>query len=292
MEIAPHLCHLINSIIRTNIIPECLKISRITPILKPDKLPNDMASYRPINNLPCIEKIIEEHILRNLTSYLEDNNILHPNLHGGRKGHSTTTALLQITERLNKSYDKNLITTTLLTDLSAAFDTVDHEILLSKLSHYGIVGNENILLKNYMSNRKQFVQIDTFRSDTLDSLNCSVVQGSKLSGILYNLYTNEIPLLHEFMIRKEKNPFKVIHNPKYKKVDHLTVNFVDDSTNLISFKETNDIKAYISQYYEILHQYYTANKLKINSDKTKLMINCKPRFATTLKNFFFYGQGI
>ena len=100
-EISPYLVHLINSIIRTQIFPDIYKISRITPLSKPDKDDKLPSSYRPINNLPAIEKLIETHILTHLIPFLEVNNIIHNNHHGGRHSHSTTTALTNITHKLN-----------------------------------------------------------------------------------------------------------------------------------------------------------------------------------------------
>ena len=131
---------MINCILRSSHIPKIFKISRILPISKPSKPVNLIDSYRPINNLPCLEKIIEKHINNNLNIFLTNNNIIHKNHHGGRKGYSTTTALTQINNILLKNYENNKITATLITDLSSAFDLVDNQILLNKLEHYGIRG--------------------------------------------------------------------------------------------------------------------------------------------------------
>ena len=250
-----------------------------------------MSSYRPINNLPCIEKIVEEHISIHLNQYLTKNNLIHPHHHGGRRGHSTVSALLQITDKLNKGYDRHMISVALITDLSAAYDTVDHMILLQKLEHYGIRGSENLLFRNYLSKRKQYVQIDTYKSDILPSPDCSVIQGGKLSGTLYNIYTNEIPLLQKYMKMDQNNPFIIKNVKKYNKIEHLTVNFVDDSTNVITFNDTNHIKSYLTDYYNIINDFYSANKLKINADKTKILINNIPKFNTLLKNFYFMANG-
>ena len=96
---------------------------------------------------------------------------------------------------LKLNYSLNNITATIQTDMSSAFDTVDHQILLSKLEHYGIRGQELKLMLSFLSSRKQFVEIDGIRSDTLQSPDCSVIQGSKLSSLLYTIYVNEVPLL-------------------------------------------------------------------------------------------------
>ncbi len=232
-EISPHLTHMINSIVRTSTIPDIFKISRVLPISKPDKPLNCIDSFRPINNLPSLEKILEEHIIINLNIFLNNNNIIHKNHHGGRKGHSTTTALAQINNILLKNNENNKITAALSTDLSAAFDTVDNFILLNKLEHYGIRGKSLDLFKSYLNNHKQFVEIDTYKSQTKNLPPCSVVQGGKLSGCLYTLYTNEIPLLCNLMHNEWFLKITKINPIKYKNIIHITVNFVDDFSNLI-----------------------------------------------------------
>ena len=99
-----------------------------------------------------------------LLPFLNENEIIDINQHGGLKGHSTMTAMTSITHNLQKNWDNDLITATLTTDLTAAYDTVDSEILLQKLEFYGIRGNELNLFKSYLKGRYQFVQIDTFNS--------------------------------------------------------------------------------------------------------------------------------
>ena len=198
-RISPHITHLINSIINTGVYPKILKIYRITPIKKLDKPEDDIDSYRPINNLATLEKIVEQHIKMHLESYLCTNNIILKNHHGSRKFHGTNTAITHITNEINTDYENNLITATVATDLSAAFDTIDNIKLLDKLNFYGIQGSELAIFKSFLSERTQYVAIDTFISDTMDCPPCSVVQGSKLSAVLYTIYTNEIPLLHTLM---------------------------------------------------------------------------------------------
>ena len=85
------------------------------------------------------------------------------------------------------------------TDLSAAYDTVDIDILLNKMEHYGIRGNWKKLFYSYLTDRKQFVRLDQANSILRNSPKCSIVQGSRLSGILFNTYCNEIPCLPKLM---------------------------------------------------------------------------------------------
>ena len=115
------------------------------------------------------------------------------------------------------------------------------------------------------------------------SLNCSVIQGSKISSFLYILY--EIQQLYKFISDKNlynnynkitHNKFKLLHN-KIKDLcfDHLTINFIDDSTNLISYDSSESLNDYLTVFYELLQQYYDINKLTINPDKTELLVSCK-----------------
>ena len=165
-----------------------------------------------------------------------------------------------------------------------AYDTVDHELLLLKLNHYGIRGEANDIMRSYLTNRRQFVKLDTFNSTILNTPPCSVVQGGKLSGLLYNIYINEVPLLYKLLNDKDINTnYK---NTNYKDIQHDTIQFVDDSTNVITFKHTNTIKDYVQTYYQLLHDYYNCNKLKINHDKTKYIIITSNKLKTHFKNFY------
>ena len=178
--------------------------------------------------------------------------------------------------KIEKAVDENKIAMLISSDLSSAFDTVPAEILLKKLKYYGIKGKENNLMRSYLTGRTQFTQIEDKRSKTRNSLNCSVVQGGKLSSLLYLIYTNEIPRLFHLM----KNKKWMRENMKqdvteYTDIEHTTINFVDDSSSIVSFKESDEMNYYLDKYMEILKIYYNKMKLKINSEKTTLMIICR-----------------
>ena len=123
---APLITHLIKQIILEQKFPEIFKLDRITPKLKNGKPIYDIGSYRPLNNLCTIEKVIEEYFITHLEPFLTKNNIIHKNHHGGRKGHSTTTAPNQIITQSLIAKENNKITGCLVTDISKAFDTIDH----------------------------------------------------------------------------------------------------------------------------------------------------------------------
>ena len=275
---APILTHLTTQIILKRIFPNTFKINKIAPQHKAGKPIYDMGSYRPINNLCTMEKIIEECFIGHLNTFLTDNKIINNNHHGDRKGHSTITALNQILNTSHINNEKDKINCILITDMSKAYDTIDHFTLLSKLEYYGIRGPALEIFTSYLTERRQFVQIDTKRSRLRKSLDCSVIQGSKLSGLLYTLYTNEIPLLHTLMNKEIYTQLTQHEKTTTTNTDHMTVNFVDDSTNIISTTDTNTIQEYLDKFYKLLEAVYNINKLKINKDKTELLIICKPKF--------------
>ena len=191
--------HLTTQIIGKKTFPNTFKIDKISPKHKTGKPIYKIGSYRPIKILCTIEKIIEEYFIGHLDTFLKDNKIINDNHHGGRKGHSTITALNQILNTSHINYEKDQTNCILIMDMCKAYNTIDHFTLLAKLEYYGIRGNALDIFTSYLTNRKQFVEIDTKRSRLRKSLDCSVIQGSKLSGLLYTLYTNEIPQLHSLM---------------------------------------------------------------------------------------------
>ena len=166
----------------TKSYPAILKISRISPNLKPGKQPESIDLYRLINNLSTIDKIVQDYIKNELQSFLDENNIIQKFHHGSLKHHSTTTALACITNNLKSKYSNDYTTTTIQTDLSAAFDTIDHCILKTKLEHYGIRNDELSLISSFLENRYQYVSIDCFDSDIIKSNECSCIQGSKMAA--------------------------------------------------------------------------------------------------------------
>merc|ERR1711867_63146 len=158
-RITPVMTHLINSIIKTEKFPKILKKTRIIPILKKGKPVDEIDSYRPINNLPCIEKIVEEHMKREMETFIKENKIMNKSHHGGRKNHSTVTAKVTIEHEALKENEEGRTVAIYSIDLSAAFDTISHSIIRSKLEHYGFRGQSGNLLKSYLHGREQYVEI-------------------------------------------------------------------------------------------------------------------------------------
>ena len=129
---------MINSVIRSGVFPDVFKTTRIIPVSKPGKPLDDIDSFRPINNLCTLEKILEAWISKCLVEWLDSNNIISGSHHGGRQGYSTLTAIANIQNSIDQNLFSFPFNVLLTTDLSAAFDTIDHEILLRKMDHYRI----------------------------------------------------------------------------------------------------------------------------------------------------------
>ena len=159
--------------------------------------------------------------------------------------------------------------------------------MLRKLEHYGVRGGWNELFASYYSERKQYVCLDSMNSILRNSPNCSLVQGSKTSGLMFNIFCNEVPKLYRLINTDIYHKLVDIKKLNTKNISHSVINFIDDSTNIMGFKNHESIKLYLEQYYKLLISYYNINKLKLNNDKNKLLIINKPRLNGVLKNFQF-----
>ena len=142
----------------SGIFPDKLKIAKVTPIHKKgdSKL---ITNYRPISVLPVISKIFETVIYDQLDRYFVSNYLLCPQQYGFTKNSSTELAALEVIDRLLNQPNKQKIPINFYLDLSKAFDSLCHYILLEKLAYYGVQNKDKDLLESYLSNRKQFVQI-------------------------------------------------------------------------------------------------------------------------------------
>ena len=207
-------------------------------------------------------------------SFLIKNYILHPNHHGNRVDHSTTTALVKIYSTIYLNHDSNYNSVLFANNLSTAFDTIYHLILLAKLEHYSIRGKTLELFKSFLENRFSYVHLETFNSNKLILGQYGCVQGSKISGLLYILYTNEIPLIVNIIKQPDILIYITGQNPpNFTNITHKTINYVDNSAHIISFTNTNELKTYLENFYTLIYYIYISNKLKINSDKTKIIFS-------------------
>ena len=188
-EIGTPLLNLINASLTSGYVPQSFKIAVIKPILKKPNLdPNDLSNYRPISNLPFPSKILEKAVTKQLCSFLQSNSTLEVFQSGFRPHHSTETALLKVLNDLLLSSDKGFISLFVLLDLSAAFDTIDHLILIDRLKNLiGLCGQALSWFRSYLSERHQFVYTAN-ESSCRSRVRYGIPQGSVLGPLLFSLY--------------------------------------------------------------------------------------------------------
>ena len=245
---------LINQSLMTNIFPTKLKIAKILPLLKK---PNNyqIDNFRPISLLPCISKVIEKCVFNQVYEYFERNKLIYGSQYGYRKSHSTETACLELVDKLHKQLDTSQSPFCVFIDLSKAFDTINHAILLSKLKYYGLDDNAVAWFNSYLTNRKQFVEVEGVKSEISD-ISTGVPQGSTLGPLLFIIYMNDI--------NDVSNLFE-------------TILFADDTflNSIMSLFPMNDNHKKSQAINKELHKitdWLRANKLSLNVKKTKYML--------------------
>ena len=141
----PVITRLVNYSLQQGHVPQCMKVARVCPIIKKANAdPEVLSNYRPISNLSFVSKLIERAVSDQLQPYLIANNLYAPRQSSYRPNHSTETALLRVQNDLLRALDDGAEAALVLLDLSAAFDTIDHNLLLQRLaSRYGITGTVN-----------------------------------------------------------------------------------------------------------------------------------------------------
>ena len=256
-EINEVLTCIINQSLMTGIFPNSLKIAKISPIYKKED-PHLTDNYRPISLLPVISKVFEKVAFKQVYDYFNKNNLLYKSQYGFRKKHSTELAGLEFNDKIVNYLENGQLPLAVFLDLSKAFDTIDHDILISKLHFYGITGNSLNWFKSYLTNRQQYVQF----KDSLSSfsmIKTGVPQGSILGPLLFIIYMNDIA--------KVTDKF------------HFTI-YADDTTLIspICTFSINNVKDYvtisqnINSELKVITDWLALNKLSLNAKKTKMMV--------------------
>ena len=175
--------------LETGVFPDKLKVAKVIPLFKKGD-PTLLTNYRPISLLLSLSKIFEKVIYQQLYAYFENSNLFFKGQYGFRKGHSTEMASLELVDRILSFMDNGDTPIGIFLDLSKAFDTLNHNILLHKLKHYVLSKNSTGLIKNYLENRTQYVNFDNVDSDH-QKISTGVPQGSILGPLLFLIYVND-----------------------------------------------------------------------------------------------------
>ena len=185
----PAIQTIIISSLSSGTFPAQLKISQVKPKLKKNDLDKNLYSnYRPIANIAFISKVIEKIVASQVHAYLRDAKLFPTLQSASRQYHSTETAMIKVTNDILRAIDDYSDVILVLLDLSAAFDTLDHQILLSRLkSYFGFTGSVLQWFRSYLTNRSQEVVIGEVAS-SLRQVEFGVPQGSILGPLLFVLY--------------------------------------------------------------------------------------------------------
>lgn len=191
-SVAGPFTRVINLFIFHGIVPDEVKIARVIPVFKADDQ-SLFTNYRPISIFPSFSKFFERVIYNPLINYSNKLEVLSNSQYGLRKGHSATLALIDLYDKISSSIDRCEFSIGVFLDLSKAFDTVDHSILLDKLQveHYGIRGLVLEWVKTYLTSRLQFDEFNG-HSSFCHKIVCGVPQGSILGPLFFLIYVNDL----------------------------------------------------------------------------------------------------
>ena len=235
----------------TSIFPDKLKMSKVIPIHKKvSKL--KVANYRPISLLSNIDKIMEKIMFSRMHNFFELHNYIYHLQFGFRAKHSMNHALMSITQRIREAIDNGNMAIGVFVDLQKAFDTVNHDILLYKINHYGIRGMANDWFRSYLKNRSQYVFINGFDS-ILNRVDHGVPQGSVLGPLLFLIYINDLNIC-------------IANSEVY--------HFADDTHLLhISKKKlrNRNVVKRINTDLKRLNNWLLPNKISLNASKTEII---------------------
>ena len=259
-ELVPTITDIVNMSLRDSLMPKSLKTALIRPLLKKTGLDSDiLKNYRPVSNLTFISKVIEKVVSGRLIEHLIKNSMFDPLQSAYRDKHSTETALIKVQNDILSALDAGSSAILLMLDLSAAFDTIDHDILLSRLCNvYGITGNALDWFRSYITGRIQRVVIENENAVSGDQeLGFEVPQGSVLGPKIYCMYTKPVS---DIIQRHGLSHHSYADDTQlYMTMDHSNNNWPDGLAR---------IQLCVSEIREWMNQ----NMLKLNDDKTELIV--------------------
>lgn len=253
----PIVTSLVNKSLCDSSVPTIFKQATVRPLLKKPGLDKEnLKNYRPVSNLPFVSKIVEKVVSARIENHLNANNLMDSKQSAYRSCHSTETALLKVHHDVVTALDKNCCCILVMLDLSSAFDVIDHQILFQRLKHsYGITGSALAWIKSYLCDRRQCVAVGSELSESQE-IKIGVPQGSVLGPRLYCLFSKPIGRICD------------LHDMDY----HC---YADDSQIYIVVEPRDnwdDISARLMACLSDIRKWMSSNLLKLNQDKTELMV--------------------
>ena len=243
------LTYITNLSLIEGIFPSELKIAQVLPLYKNND-PMLFNNYRPLSLLPFFSKLFKRLMYNRLIDFIEKHHLLYQFQFGFRKNHSTFMALVILLEKITEALDNSEFAICILIDFRKAFDTVEHDILLQKLYHYGIRGNALQWFNSYLSNRHQYVNYNNTSSD-MKLITCGVPQGSILGPLLFLLYINDIASVSSIL---------------------FSILFADDTTLFYGSKNLQELSEVVNNELSKMIEWLNASRLSLNIDQTNFMI--------------------
>jgi len=264
-KIAPNIVvplhHIFMLSFKTGVVPSQLNIAKVVPIFKSgDRNVSD--NYRPISLLNSFSKILEKIVSKRLTTFFNSHNLFSNSQFGFRAAHSTSHPMLHLLDKVSEALNKNMYTIAIFCDLKKAFDTCNHDILLSKLERYGVRGTELTWFSSYLKNRQQYVEIGGERSQ-LGEVKMGVPQGSILGPLLFLIYINDLP-----------DSSKLV-----------SLLFADDTTLLYSHDDLQTLTQIINTEFQKICNFFRSNGLVLHPSKTNFILFTTKRVDQKIEIF-------
>ena len=254
-DLNPEIARLINISIRTGRFYSQWKLSKVLPGYKNKGSKFDAAFYRPISNLSEVSKAAEKAVHQQVYEYLNHHGLIHPDHHGFLQNHSTATALQQLVDTWLRAADEGKLSASILLDLRAGFDVINHELLIRKLAEYRFNDIAISWFTQYLDGRQQCVQVESSFSPFL-SVPWGVPQGSILGPLLFLIFINELPDTVKHTGENDESSVIV---------------FADDNSPTTTHENPIRLQENIQRDTNIVTDWFAKNDISCSAEKTKLL---------------------